>query len=289
MIAPPLFRVLLLSISTCLFSSAAFSQSFVPWRSQSNLRGTWREELRVEVSGMTLKTGSAEQSLGGTGAFGFLEIVERDLGRPNTQEAQMLNSSTQGSLAILGNASQDFAKGSELLGKKLIGKKEQNQWKFAFKDVKPSVEEQKALDDFSGRTNMLALWPYFYGSQARRKGETWKADTAAFTKDSKTPPIIDLSFTLVDMADHNGTRCAKIAVNGLIKAAFGANTAGSLQVEVQGDSWRDVRDLVDLEVNLRGTCSLSGFAPKNPNAAEGATSEITAPFTLTQTVKQVKR
>ncbi len=141
-------RYILLLVLTCLWNSVVFSQNVVLWRGQSALRGAWREETHIEVSGMTLKVGSGEQAIGGTGAFGFMEIVERELGSPGRQEAQMLNSSTEGGLAILGNAANNFVGGSALVGKKLVGKQPRDQWQFTFKDVKPSADEQKALDDF---------------------------------------------------------------------------------------------------------------------------------------------
>ena len=136
---------------------------------------------------------------------------------------------------------------------------------------------------------MFAFLPYLYGSQPHRKGESWKADTAEITKDSKVPLTIDLNFTLTDIADHNGTRCANIGVTGFVKAPFGVNNAGTLTLDVQGEIWRDVRDLVDVDMNLRGNLSLAGIANKNDKAPPGTTSEISAPFTLVRTVKPAKR
>lgn len=238
---------------------------------------------------MKLRIGSGEQAIGGTGAFGFLESVEREFNIPTRQETQVLNSTTQGSLAILGPAQQTM-EGGALLGKKLLGKREQDHWTFVFKDVKPSPEEQKALDDFGKRSDLLAFWPYFYGSQPRRKGETWKADTTALTKETKdkTAPTIELTFTLVDVADHNGVRCAHLSFTGFLKAAFGANNGSSLKLDVQGDIWRDIRDLVDVDMNLQGTFSLTGLPAGKANVPEGSTVEVSAPFTLARTVKAVK-
>jgi hypothetical protein len=286
---PRPFRTAFIAASICVLTTEAHSQSVVLWRGQPNLRGTWREETRIEVNGMTLKTGSAEQAIGGTGNFAFLEILERDLGSPTRQEVVFLNSSTQGTLAILGNAGNDIAQGSVLLGKKIVGKRERDQWVFEFKDVKPSLEEQKALDSFGKRTATLAFLPYLYGTQSRRKGETWKADTTALTKDAASPLTIDLTFKLEEIGDHLGVRCANVAVAGFVKAPFGANNAGSLKLDVQGNIWRDVRDLVDVDANLRGSLSITGIAPNRPDAPAGVTTEITAPFTLSRTVKQVKR
>ena len=240
---------------------------------------------------MTLKMGSAEQTTSGTGTFAFIESVERDFSNANRQEAQVLNSSTHGNLAIFGQG-QEVMQGGVLLGKKLLGKREQNHWQFVFKDVKPSPEEQKALDDFGKRSDLLAFLPYLYGAQPRRKGETWKAETAELTKGAKggagAGPTIDLSFTLVDITDHQGARCANIGVTGFIKSAFGAGNASTFKLEVQGDIWRDVRDLVDVEMNLRGSLSLTGLPLKNANVPEGTTTELSAPFVLSRTTKLKK-
>jgi hypothetical protein len=289
MVPVGLFRSVLIGCAVCLCASSTFSQSVVLWRNQSAPRGTWREETRIEASGMTLKVGSAERSIDGTGTFAFMESVQREFSNPNKQDARLLNSSTQGSLAFLGNAAQDFAQGSVLLGKKMVGKREQEKWKFAFKDVKPSLEEQKALDGFGGRSDLLAFWPYLYGAQPRRKGETWKADTAALSKDAKVPLTIELTFTLTDIADHHGERCANVAVTGFVKAPFGANNASSLKLDVQGNIWRELRELVDVEANLRGTFTLARLPANNPNVPAGTTSEISAPFTMVRTVMQEKR
>lgn len=238
---------------------------------------------------MTLKIGSGEQSTGGTGNFAFIESVEREYSNANRQETQVLNSSMQGNLAILGRG-QEVMQGGALLGKKLLGKREQNHWQFVFKDVKPSPEEQKALDEFGKRSDLLAFLPYLYGAQPRRKGESWKADVSELTKGAKgeAGPTVELTFTLVDIADHQGTRCANLAVTGFVKAAFGAGNASSFKLEVQGDIWRDVRDLVDVEMNLRGTLSLGGLPMNNPNTPADTTTELSAPFVLSRTARLKK-
>lgn len=271
----------------CFAATSAWSQSVILWRNQTPPRGAWREETRVEVSGMTLKVGTGQQALDGSGALAFMETVEREYNTPNRQEASVLASTLQGNIAILGQAREQM-QGGQLLGMKLLGRREQNRWIFTAKDAKPTPAEEKAIADFSKRSDVLAVWPLLYGSQPRRKGETWKADTAGLTKDAKTPLALELSFTLVDVAEHNGTRCANIGVNGLVKVPFGANNAGSFKFEVQGDIWRDVRDLVDVEATLRGTVAVSGAPVNNPNAPAGATVELSAPFTLTRSVKPAK-
>ena len=271
----------------CLVASSASGQSVVLWRNQPPPRGDWREETRVEVSGMTLKVGTGQQALDGSGALAFMETVEREYSTPNRQEAEVLASTLQGNIAILGQAREQM-QGGALLGRKLLGRREQNRWQFTFKDAKPTPAEAKAVEDFSKRSDVLAVWPFLYGAQPRRKGETWKADTAALTKDAKVPLTIELSFTLVDVAEHNGTRCANIGVTGFVKVPFGANNAGSFKFEVQGDIWRDVRDLVDVDATLRGTVAVSGAPVNNPNAPAGATLELSAPFTLTRSVKPEK-
>ncbi len=248
----PRLRITLATVFLSLCTSGAFSQSVVLWRNQSTARGVWREETRLAVSGMTLKIGSGEQTTGGTGSFAFLESVERDFSNANRQEAQVLSSSTQGNLAILGKT-QEVMQGGALLGKRLLGKREQNHWQFVFKDVKPSPEEQKALDDFGKRSDLLAFLPYLYGGQARRKGERWKADTGELTKGAKggASSTIELSFTLVDVVDHQGMRCANLGVSGFINSALGAGNASTFKLEVRGDIWRDVRDLVDVDESAR--------------------------------------
>lgn len=261
----------------------------VLWRDQALPRGEWREETRAEVAGLKIQLGSGKDAVEGGGTFAFLEVVERDLATPTRQDAQLLNSSTQGTLSFLGNAGNDIAQGSALQGKKMVGRRERDHWQFAFKDIKPSPEEQKALDAFGKRTDLLAFIPYLYGPQPRRKGETWKANADALTKDAKSLLAIDLTFTLVDVADHQGARCAHIGVSGTLSIPFGPNNGGELKLAVQGDIWRDVRDLVDVEANLRGTVQLSGIPANNRNVPEGATAQITAPFTLVRTVTKAGR
>lgn len=287
MILPRIFILRFCLPALMTAASSVHGQSVVLWRNQTPPRGEWREETRIEVSGMTLKIGTGQQALDGSGALAFMETVEREYTTPNRQEAEVLASTLQGNIAILGQAREQM-QGGPLLGMKLIGRREQNRWQFTAKDAKPTPAEAKAIADFSKRSDILAVWPFLYGTQPRRKGETWKADTAGLTKDAKVPLAIELSFTLVDVAEHNGTRCANIGVTGLIKVPFGANNAGSFKFEVQGDIWRDVRDLVDVDATLRGTVAVSGAPVNNPNAPAGVTMELSAPFTLTRSVKSVK-
>ncbi|MEZ0277141.1 MAG: hypothetical protein ACAH88_19680, partial [Roseimicrobium sp.] len=172
------FRTLLIAALATAPAISAFSQSVVLWRPQEPQRGSeWREDTRLELAGMKINIGSGQQALDGAGNFQFMETVERKYTGMNKQDAQVLASTLQGTLAFLGQ-SADQLQGGALLGKKLVGKKERDAWHFEFKDVKPSPEEQKALDAFGSRSGLIALWSALYGSQARRKGETWKADTA---------------------------------------------------------------------------------------------------------------
>ena len=202
----------------------------------------------------------------------------------------MLESTLQGTLAFLGQTA-DQMQGGALLGKKMLGKKDRDTWQFEFKDVKPSPEEQKALDAFASRTGLLALWPALYGPQARRKGETWKADTSFLTKgNGKTasPLTIDLNFTFVDVEEKAGSRCARLGATGFFKIAPSEKNPAAITLEVHGDIWREPRDLVDVDMNLSGTLKISGAKANDPKLPAGSTLELTAPFTLTRSVKPAK-
>ena len=285
------FRTLLIAALATAPAISAFSQSVVLWRPQEPQRGSeWREDTRIELAGMKINIGSGQQALDGAGNFQFMETVERKYTGMNKQDAQVLASTLQGTLAFLGQ-SADQLQGGALLGKKLVGKKERDAWHFEFKDVKPSPEEQKALEAFGSRSGLIALWSALYGTQARRKGETWKADTAFLTKgDGKTasPITVDLNFTFVDVEERAGSRCAKLGVNGFFKIAPSANNPATITLEVQGDIWREPRDLVDVDMNLSGTLKISGAKANDPKLPAGSTLELTAPFTMKRTVKPAK-
>jgi len=244
----------------------------------------------MEVAGMKISVGSGNQAIDGGGYFSFREIVERKHTGVGRQEARMQESTLQGTLAFLGQTA-DQMQGGVLLGKKMLGKKERDAWQFEFKDVKPSQEEQKALDAFSSRTGLLALWPYLYGTQARKKGETWKADTTFLTKgNGKTasPLTIDLNFTFVDVEEKAGSRCARLGVTGFFKIAPSEKNPATITLDVQGDIWREPRDMVDVEMNLQGTLKVSGAKANDPKLPAGTALELSAPFTLKRTVKPVK-
>lgn len=286
-------RTLLITIVAVFLAVSCFSQSVVLWRPQDPQRGsTWQEDIRMEVSGMKINIGSGNQAIDGAGNFNFHEIVERKYTGVGRQEARMLESTLQGTLAFLGQ-SADQLQGGLLLGKKMLGKKERDAWQFEFKDVKPSLEEQKALDAFGSRTGLIALWPYLYGTQARKKGETWNADTTFLTKgngNGKTasPLTIDLNFTFVDVEEKAGSRCARLGVNGFFKIAPGEKNPATITLKVQGDIWREPRDMVDVEANLQGALKVSGAKANDPKLPAGTTVELSAPFTLKRTVKSVK-
>ncbi|WP_147263642.1 hypothetical protein [Roseimicrobium gellanilyticum] len=287
----PPSHLLLITALTIFLATPCFSQSAVLWRPQEPQRGsTWQEDVSMEVAGMKISVGSGNQAIDGGGYFSFHEIVERKHTGVGRQEARMQESTLQGTLAFLGQTA-DQMQGGVLLGKKMLGKKEQDAWKFEFKDVKPSQEEQKALDAFAGRTGLLALWPYLYGTQARKKGETWKADTTFLTKgNGKTasPLTIDLNFTFVDVEEKAGSRCARLGVTGFFKIAPSEKNPATITLDVQGDIWREPRDMVDVEMNLQGTLKVSGAKANDPKLPPGTALELSAPFTLKRTVKPVK-
>jgi hypothetical protein len=284
-------RSLLATALTLLLATPCFSQSVVLWRPQDPQRGsTWQEDVRMDLAGLKINIGSGNQAIDGGGAFTFHEIVERKYTGVNRQEARMLESTLQGTLAFLGQTA-DQMQGGVLLGKKMLGKKERDAWQFEFKDVKPSVEEQKALDAFASRTGLLALWPYLYGAQARKKGETWKADTTFLTKgNGKTasPLTIDLNFTFLDVEEKTGSRCARLGVTGFFKIAPSEKNPAAIILDLQGDIWREPRDMVDVETNLQGTLKVSGAKANDPKLPPNTALELSAPFTLKRTVKPVK-
>lgn len=270
------------------FTSA---QTVTLWRNQDPARGaTYREETRIEVAGMNINIGAAKQEVDGKGQFQFIDTVERTFTGTNKQEASVLASTMEGSLFILGKELEEM-KGGDLLGKKLLGKRESGAWKFEFKDVKPTPAEQKALEEFGKRSDFLTWWPLLYGTQPRRVGEGWNADTRATEKDSKNPSPIELviSFKLLDVAEHLGERCANLSVSGYVKVPFGPNNVGKLKITLDGNIWRSVRDFYDVETNIRGELNLSGAPAKDPNLPPNATLEVTAPYTLKRLIKPVKR
>lgn len=274
-----------------LTSPFASAQTVTLWRNQEPARGSsYREETRIEVSGMNLNIGAAKQEVDGKGQFQFIDAVERTYTGSGKQQANVLSNTLQGSLLILGKELEEM-KGGLLLGKDLLGKREGNAWKFEFKNVKPTPEEQKALEDFGKRSDFLAWWPTLYGAQPRRVGEAWNADTRALEKDSKNPSPMELviSFKLVDVAEHLGERCANISVNGYVKLPFGPNNAGNLKIKLDGSIWRSVRDFYDVETDLHGEINLTGAPAKDPNLPANATLEVSAPYTLKRLVKPVKR
>ena len=271
---------------------AGHAQSVILWRAQEPQRGsTWREEMKIESEGVKLVLGTGGQNMDGSGSLQFLETIERTHTGVNRQDAEVLASTLVGSLFILGQ-NVDQLQGGPLLGHKLEGKRERNAWQFGFKDVNPSAEGQVAREALGKRTDLLAFWPVFYGAQARRKGETWKADTSTLLKDPKpdSPLVIDLDFTLLDVAEHAGSRCAKLGVNGFLKLALVKPHQLNIILEVQGEIWREPRAMVDLDMNLKGALKISGAAAdKDPNVPAGSKVDITAPITLTRSVRQVKR
>jgi hypothetical protein len=274
-----------------LVPAFASAQTVTLWRNQDPARGsTYREETRIQVVGMNINVGAAKQEVDGKGQFQLIDTVERTYTGTSKQEAQLLASTMEGSLFILGKELEEM-KGGDLLGKQLLGKRESNAWKFELKDVKPAPEEQKALNEFGKRSDFLNWWPMLYGTQPRRVGEAWNADTRSSEKDAKNPSPIELviTFKLVDVAEHLGERCANITVSGYVKLPFGPNNVGKLKINLDGNIWRSVRDFYDVETDIHGEINLTGAPAKDPNLPPNATLEVTAPYTLKRIVKPVKR
>lgn len=283
-------RSLFLLVALLLLPQFSFAQTVTLWRNQDPSRGSsYREETSIDVAGMNISIGAVKKEADGTGQFQFIEAVERTYTGTNKQEANVLASTMQGSLFILGKELEEM-KGGGLLGKNLLGKRENNAWKFEFKDTKPTPEEQKALGEFGKRSDFLTWWPTLYGTQPHRVGEAWNADTRALGKDDKNPSPIEMiiTFKLLDVAEHLGERCANISVSGYVKLPFGPGNAGKLKINIEGDIWRSVRDFVDVETNIRGEINLTGAPANDPKLPANTTMEISAPYTLKRTVKPVK-
>ncbi|CAN5746881.1 hypothetical protein BH11VER1_BH11VER1_28880 [soil metagenome] len=281
----------LLLAALLLASPLASAQTVTLWRNQDPARGSsYREETRIEVAGMNINIGAAKPEADGKGQFQFIDTVERTYTGTSKQEASVLASTMEGSLFILGKELEEM-KGGDLLGKKLLGKRDGGAWKFDFKDVKPTPAEQKALEEFGKRSDFLTWWPMLYGAQPRRVGEAWNADTRATEKDSKNPSPIELviSFKLLDVAEHLGERCANLSVSGYVKVPFGPKNVGKLKINIDGNIWRSVRDFYDVETAIHGEINLTGAPANDPNLPPNATLDVTAPYTLKRLIKPVKR
>ncbi len=247
---------------------------------------TLREEIVMKLEGGTFSLAVGKEALTGAANAMINDIFERVVVTADQQKVTVHESSRNIRFTI-GTQSEPKAEAGHLLGKNLVGKKANGHWNFALANKqKADATEATALQQFAGYTEFTEALGLIFGPNAHRVGETWKPDLRALKK-SALPLDADLECKLEEVAEHNGERCAHLTVKGHFNGAL--DNGGNLNIAIDGNIYRSLRDLIDIDTAFTGTFKYSGAFGKGANGQPGSKAEIVAPLKLTRTVKVEKR
>ncbi len=247
---------------------------------------TLREEVLIKLEHGTFSLAVGKESLSGTANAMINDIVERVIVSADQQKADVRESSRNVRFTI-GLESTPKDEAGHLLGQKLDGKKVNGHWVFNLANKqKAAAAETTALKQFAAYIEFTEALGLIFGPNAHRVGETWKPDLRALKK-SALPLDADLQCKFEEVTEHKDERCAHITVSGHFIGAL--DNGGKLNITINGNIYRSLRDLVDIDTEFTGTFKYSGAFGKGANGQPGAKAEIEAPLKLTRTVKVEKR
>ncbi len=271
-----------------LMTSMAPGQSVILSNTSPPRAGlTLREEIVIKLENGTFSLGIGKQSLAGSANAMINDIFERVIVTADQQKVSVAESSRNIRFTI-GTQSEPKDVAGHLLGKKLVGKKANGHWTFLLDKQKADATETTALKQFAGYTEFTEVLGLIFGPNPHRVGESWKPDLRALKK-SALPLDADLECKLEEVAEYNGERCAHITVKGHFIGVL--ENGGNLNITVNGNIYRSLRDLVDIVTEFTGTFKYSGAFGKGTNGQPGSKAEIEAPLKLKlkRTVKVEKR
>jgi hypothetical protein len=243
---------------------------------------TLREEIVIKLEKGTFSLSVGKQSLDGSTNAMINDIFERVVVSADQQKVTVKESSRNIRFSI-GTQSEPKDVAGHLLGKNLVGKKANGHWTFLLADKqKADAVETTALKQFAGYTEFTEVLGQIFGPNPHHVGETWKPDLRALKK-STLPLDADLECKFEEVIEHNDERCAHITVKGHFIGTL--DNGGNLNISIDGNIYRSLRDLIDIDTDFTGTFKYSGAFGKGANGQPGSKAEIEAPLKLTRTVK----
>lgn len=271
-----------LLLTLCLHR--AHSEQVVLANTNPSSSVTHREDTSIRLTDGKFSLGLGEKALAGKANAYLHDVVERSHPSVDSQKVAVLDSTRNILLSFGTKSSEPKDQPGQLAGKNLTGKRANSRWSFELADGrKPTTEEAKALHQFAGYTEFSEVFSLLYGTEPRNVGDTWKPDLSML---KKYAPDLEagLSCKLEEITEHNGVRCARVSIQGTVVGRIGSNI--KVDIEINGNVFRDLQHLIDADMDLIGTFKYTGAFGNNANG--GTTAVINAPLTLKRTVKVAK-
>lgn len=267
-----------------LVTQTAFSQSVVLSDSHQQRIGlTFHEETTLQLKEGKFSLLLGENTLAGAAQAFLKDVIDRKYPAEDKQLVTVINSVRTIHFAM-GSKSHPKEEAGHLQGKQLTGSRADGHWSYGLASgQKPDDAEAKALKQFTGFTEFTEALGSLYGSTPRQIGESWKPDLSAL---KKTPSGLeaDLECKLEEIVPHEGESCARVAIHGKLTGTLGANN--TVRLDISGNVFRNLRDLVDADLELTGTFKYIG-AFGGSEGKSNSKANIEAPLMVKRIVKVV--
>ena len=279
----PLCLLLLLLTAVHLHAADRTGGGAVDLSSHASLRtGTLlreKREVRVQEG-----KGRRQQS---NSASGFLirfvqrgNLVRRLL-NSETEEVQVREMVCE-LTNYTGTAPPPAEQPSPLVGKTLRLRKSDGKWKPAMSGGKPTVEQQKFLNDLAFTRLLLELPEACLLNQSRKPGETWKLSINEATgKDYGAVVAKDIECTLVAVDERPNGPQATVHLVGSFSMERPMNFLSRIEVTFDVTLVRRLSDMLDVDTKISGHFKNIGLV----NDQDGKAAQLTLdlPYTLVRT------
>jgi hypothetical protein len=171
---------------------------------------------------------------------------------------------------------------SPLVGKTLRLRKSDGKWKSAMIGGKPTVEQQKSLNDLAFTRLLLELPEACLLNQSRKPGETWKISINEATgKDYGAVVAKDIECTLVAVDERPNGPQATVHLVGNFSMERPMNFLSRIEVAFDVTLVRRLSDMLDVDTKMTGHFKNTGLV----NDQDGKSAQLTLdlPYTLVRT------
>jgi hypothetical protein len=181
-----------------------------------------------------------------------------------------------------GNAPPPAEQPSPLVGKTLRLRKSDGKWKYAVVGGKPTVEQQKFLNDLAFTRLLLELPEACLLNQSRKPGETWKVSINESTgKDYGAVVAKDIECTLAAVDERPDGPLATVHLVGNFSMERPMNFLSRIEVAFDVTLIRRLSDMLDVDTKITGHFKNIGLV----NDQDGKAAQLTLdlPYTLVRT------
>ncbi len=209
-----------------------------------------------------------------------VNLVRRSLGN-DTEEVQVREMVCE-LINYNGTAPLPSEQPSPLVGKTLRLQKPGGRWKYAMIGGKPTVEQQKFLNDLAFTTLLLEIPDVCLTNQTRKAGETWKISlNEAKGRLYGAAVAKDIECALVAVDAHPDGALATVHLTGSFSMERPMGYLSSIEVTFDITLVRRLSDMLDVDTKISGNFKNTSFV--NDQDGKPAQLILELPYTLVRT------